>query len=177
MPTARSCSPTPAPTWSRWRRPDGDPFRDEAALFAVLHTSKRSATFDPARGDDRDALDRLVARRRHRGGRSSPRGPTPGSAATSRSCGGSSRSWSWCRSRGSAAPVRGPIAPPPSSPCRPGAVRSPVAAASTSRRSPPGAASANGSRDRSVASPHWPRCTARAGVVRAHSSTCRRSRP
>ena len=29
--------------------PDGDPFRDEAALFAVLHTSKRSATFDPAR--------------------------------------------------------------------------------------------------------------------------------
>jgi crotonobetainyl-CoA:carnitine CoA-transferase CaiB-like acyl-CoA transferase len=40
--------------------PDGDPFRDEAALFAVLHTSKRSATFDPARPDDRDALDHLV---------------------------------------------------------------------------------------------------------------------
>ena len=40
--------------------PDGDPFRDEAALFAVLHTSKRSAMFDPACDDDRDALDRLV---------------------------------------------------------------------------------------------------------------------
>ena len=40
--------------------PDGDPFRDEAALFAVLHTSKRSATFDPRRPDDRDAPDRLV---------------------------------------------------------------------------------------------------------------------
>ncbi len=40
--------------------PHGDPFRDEAALFAVLHTSKRSVTFDSARPDDRDALDHLV---------------------------------------------------------------------------------------------------------------------
>jgi hypothetical protein len=50
-------------------------------------------------------------------------------------------------------------------------------AASTSHRSPPGAASANGSRDRPAASPRSPRCTARAGAGRVRSSTCRRSRP
>jgi crotonobetainyl-CoA:carnitine CoA-transferase CaiB-like acyl-CoA transferase len=40
--------------------PDGDRFRSEAALFAVLHTSKRSAIFDPHAFEDRAELARLV---------------------------------------------------------------------------------------------------------------------
>ncbi len=41
-------------------RPDGDPFRRETALFALLHTSKRSAVLDPSVPDDRAALTALV---------------------------------------------------------------------------------------------------------------------
>ena len=159
-------------------RPDGDPFRDEAALFAVLHTSKRSATFDPGGGDDRDALDRLVARRRHRGRRSSPRGSTTGSAATSRRCGGSSRSSSWCRSRGSAAPVRGRTAPPTEFTLQAwcGSI------ASRGRKHEPPVATGGrigewvagiGRRRRRAGRA----ATACAGPGRARSSTCRRSRP
>ena len=130
----------------------------------MLHTSKRSATSIPARPDDRDALDQLVARRRHRGRRPSPRDPGLARPRRRGPAARRSRSWSWWRSRGSAAAVRGRTGPRPSSPCRPGAVRSPAAAASTSRRSPPEAASVNGWRDRSAASPRSPRCTARAGA-------------
>jgi crotonobetainyl-CoA:carnitine CoA-transferase CaiB-like acyl-CoA transferase len=39
---------------------DGDPFRAEAALFALLHTSKRSAALDPDVADDRALLEALV---------------------------------------------------------------------------------------------------------------------
>jgi crotonobetainyl-CoA:carnitine CoA-transferase CaiB-like acyl-CoA transferase len=42
-------------------RPAGDPFRAEAALFALLHTSKRNAALDPDVADDRAVLDALVA--------------------------------------------------------------------------------------------------------------------
>ena len=41
-------------------RPTGDPFRDEAALFALLHTSKRNAALDPDVADDRALLEALV---------------------------------------------------------------------------------------------------------------------
>ncbi|MFI5101559.1 MAG: CoA transferase, partial [Actinomycetes bacterium] len=42
-------------------RPSGDPFRAEPALFALLHTSKRSATLAPTVLEDRAVLDRLIA--------------------------------------------------------------------------------------------------------------------
>ncbi len=41
-------------------RPEGDPFRAESALFALLHTSKRSAVLDPEVPEDRTVLARLV---------------------------------------------------------------------------------------------------------------------
>ena len=40
--------------------PGGDPFRRQDALFALLHTSKRSVVVDPASVDDRALLQRLV---------------------------------------------------------------------------------------------------------------------
>ncbi len=120
-------------------RPGGDPFRAEAALFALLHTSKRSAH---ARLRPWPTIARCWI-----GWSPTPTSSSPVIRASSRAWlgrrrrraarDGSRSSW-WCRSRGSVGSARGRTVPRPSSRCRRGAGRSPAAGASTSRRSPTG---------------------------------------
>src|SRR4051794_20233018 len=178
-------------------RPDGDPFRREGPLFALLHTSKRSVAVDPDVADDRALLDALVVDADIVvAGHPHEVEEWLGSdvaALRERAPGGVGVSISWFGADGPGAdraapeftppawggsiPSPGPEpAPPGSPPSGPGAVPSPAAVESRNRRWPRAAASGSGWPERSPASARSPRSTVLGGARRARSSTCRRSR-
>ena len=93
-------------------RPAGDPFRAEAALFALLHTSKRNA--DARSGPwptTARVLERAGRRRRRRRHRSPPRARGVARVRRRRRCAGGPRPSWWSRSRGSVGVDRGRTAP------------------------------------------------------------------
>ena len=134
------------------------------ALFGFLNTSKRSVVGDPD--------GRRGARARRRGRRRGRELP-----ARARSTWLARRTQPGARRRVDLAlrahRARGPIAPPPSSPCRRGAGRPARVAPPSGRRSRRAGASASGSAARTPRSARWRHGSRRSAPDTASTSTCR----